>query len=177
MTGFCHVRSRSVAASIILLAAIATSVGQTPPPDVLISGAISSHTMGLNDLLRFTLTFKNKTAANLSAVRFVAPPDHYSFTQVCVLTPQAAETCRSGSDFAAPNNVTATTNLLITSLSPGQNFIAWGYLKPEKAHRTETLTLGRKLEAPRGFPRSANIRGGNPRRQSGAQPVSGSLGR
>jgi hypothetical protein len=98
-------------------------------------GTVSSHSIKATELLRFTLTLKNRTAVALNSVRLVAPPDHYSFTKICVVPPQQAETCRSDVDFSNAGN------LLAAAIGPGQSLVVWGYLEPATTHRTETLSM------------------------------------
>jgi len=140
----CDLSSVFLAAAVLLMVSSRAGLGQASAPEVSITGALSSHSIGETELLRFTLTLKNKTGVVLNSVRLVAPPEHYSFTRICVLPPQQAEMCRSDSDFSNAGNV------LVSAVGPGQDLVAWGYLTPATAHRTESLGMIAAWKLPEG---------------------------
>jgi hypothetical protein len=135
MISRCSKNSLVCLAVLISLIGVSDAPGQSASPEVTVVGNISSHSITMDELLRFTLTFKNKTAFALSSVRLIAPPDSYEFGQVCVLPAQRAINCYGGQDFST------TKNMLVATVAPEQSFTAWGYLKPTSTHKPAMLAL------------------------------------
>src|SRR3989442_14001540 len=62
MISRCSKKSLVCLVVLISLTGISDALGQSASPEVTVVGNISSHSITMDELLRFTLTFKNKTA-------------------------------------------------------------------------------------------------------------------
>jgi hypothetical protein len=120
---------------IVLVAGATTALGQVTSADVLGQGTLSSRSIMQQELLRFTITLRNRTQSALNSVRLTGPPDSYRFEKVCSLSERGEITCHTGDEFSAING------LLWTSVPSGQIRTAWGYLKPMITHQPGMLTV------------------------------------
>jgi hypothetical protein len=124
----------------ILLGSVSASA-QTTFPEVSTSGSISSHSIGENEQLQFTLSIANKgnpkiVNAALRNVTLTQLPDGYRLVTICVIpaAPLPPNPCQTGDEFNANKKRLAGT------LVPGQSIIVTGYLKPDSIHKAASLT-------------------------------------
>ena len=103
------------------------------PAEISATGSISSHFITKGEKLHFTINLRNKTVFTLSSLKLAAAPDDYDFGSVTVFSTQ------TGKNLFEP--LDTTSDVLVSSLPPGQNITISGYLLPKDAHKAAALSV------------------------------------
>ncbi len=140
---FCLSLSTACLVLLFGIAYVHNARAESTASEVSATGSITSRSITKKEMLGFTINVRNKTGVPLGNVKLIRLPDDYELERaLTVLTPQQGK--KYFPQFSPADDV------LISSLPPGGNITAWGYLKPQGTHKAATLILKLSWTLPSG---------------------------
>jgi hypothetical protein len=131
-------------------------LAQNTSGNVTVTGSLSAASITESERLRFTLTVKNGTGAELNTVRILQAPDSYKLASICTYNRHDEIVCYdSGEQFFAGGGIA------LAKIRPESSSTAWGYLSPANNHRTSALTMTVDWLSPDGARSAVSVSLGN----------------